>query len=141
MWERMWRSALAALDQQGKLDWFLAFLDGAFAPAKWGGKQVGVTKKGKGTKWMVVVGGTGRPLGVHLEGANTAEVKLAEQALDTIGVSRPRGRPKRRPEQLVAERGHDRMIGARDAVPSDAVASASASRRSDARRVPLPRYS
>jgi hypothetical protein len=51
--------------------------------------------------------GNGLPLGFHLASAGTAEVKLAEQTLDTLGVSRPRGRPKRRPEKLVADRGYD----------------------------------
>jgi transposase len=107
VWEHVWRAALAALDRQGKLDWSMAFLDGSFAPAKRGGEQVGLTKKGKGTKWMVVVDGNGLPLGFHLDSANIAEVKLAEQTLDTISVPRPRGRPKRRPEKLVADRGYD----------------------------------
>jgi hypothetical protein len=85
----------------------MSFLDGSFASAKNGGEKVGTTKKGKGTKWMLVVDGNGLPLGFHLESANTAEVKLAEQTLDTISVPRPRGRPKRRPEKLVADRGYD----------------------------------
>ena len=38
---------------------------------------------------------------------NIAEVRLAEQTLDTIRFARPRGRPKRRPEKLVADRGYD----------------------------------
>jgi transposase len=107
VWERIWRAALATLDQQSKLDWSITFLDGSFAPAKRGGEHVGVTKKGKGTKWMLVVDGNGLPLGFHLESANVAEVKLAEQTLDTIRVARPRGRPKRRPQKLVADRGYD----------------------------------
>jgi transposase len=107
VWERIWRAALAALDQQGRLDWSMAFLDGSFAPAKNGGEKVGLTKKGKGTKWMLVVDGHGLPLGFHLDSAHTAEVKLAEQTLDTIRVARPRGHPKRRPDKLVADRGYD----------------------------------
>jgi transposase len=106
VWERIWRTALATLDQQGQLDWIMAFLDGSFAPAKKGGDKVGLTKKGKGTKWMLVVEGNGLPFGFHLASASTAEVQLAEQTLDTIGVSRPRGRPKQRPERLVADRGY-----------------------------------
>src|SRR5215470_3893888 len=51
VWECIWRAALAALDQQGKLDWSIAFLYGSFAPARRGGELGGVTKKGKGTKW------------------------------------------------------------------------------------------
>jgi transposase len=107
VWERIWRAALAALDWQGQLDWSMAFLDGSFAPAKRGGEQFGVTKKGKGTKWMLVVDGQGLPLGFHLAGANQAEVRLAEQTLDSIRVTRPHGRPKRRPAKLVADRGYD----------------------------------
>jgi transposase len=107
VWDRIWRAALAVLDLQGQLDWSIAFLDGLFAPAKKGGDKVGVTKKGKGTKWMLVVDGNGLPLGLHLDSAGRAEVRLAEQALDTISVARPRGRPRQRPEKLVADRGYD----------------------------------
>jgi transposase len=85
----------------------MAFLDGSFAPAKKGGDKVGLTKKGKGTKWMLVVDGNGLPLGFHLDSANKAEVKLAEQTLDTIRVVRLRAHPKQRPEKLVADRGYD----------------------------------
>jgi transposase len=107
VWERIWRVALATLDRQGQLDWTRAFLDGSFAPAKNGGEKIGITKKGKGTKWMLVVEGSGLPLGFRLESANVAEVTLAEQTLDTIGVPRSRGHPKRRPQKLVADRGYD----------------------------------
>src|SRR5262245_31519180 len=107
VWERIWRAALAALDQQGLLDWSMAVLDGSFASAKRGGEKVGVTKKGKGTKWMLMVEGNGLPLGFHLESAKVAEVKLAEQTLDSIRVIRPRGRLRRRPQKLVADRGYD----------------------------------
>ncbi|HEY1391495.1 MAG TPA: IS5 family transposase [Ktedonobacterales bacterium] len=107
IWERIWRTALAALDRREMLDWSMAFLDGSFAPAKKGGEKVGLTKKGKGTKWMLVIDGNGLPLGFHLDSANTAEVRLAEQTLDTVAVERPRGRPRRRPEKLVADRAYD----------------------------------
>ena len=107
VWERIWRATLAALDHQGKLDWSKAFLDGSFAPAKKGGDKVGLTKKGKGTKWMLVIDGNGLPLGFYLDSAASVEVRLAEQTLDTVSVARPRGRPRRRPEKLVADRGYD----------------------------------
>jgi transposase len=105
--ERIWRAALAALDQHGQLDWSMAFLDGSFVPAKKGGEYVGLTRKGKGTKWMLVVDGNGLPLGFHLDTANRAEARLAQQTLDTINVARSRGRPKQRPKKLVADRGYD----------------------------------
>src|SRR5258708_2951765 len=107
IWEYVWRVALAALDQQGQLDWSMAFLDGSFVPAKKGGDQVGLTRKGKGTKWMLVVEGNGLPLGFHLDSASRAEVRLAEQTLDTLSVVRPRARPPQRPEKLGADRGYD----------------------------------
>src|SRR5258705_3398425 len=107
IWERIWRAALAALDQHGQLDWSMAFLDGSFVPAKKGGEYVGLTRKGKGTKWMLVVDGNGLPLGFHLDSANKAEVRLAEQTLDTIKVPHPRGRPRQRPTKLVADRAYD----------------------------------
>jgi transposase len=107
VWERIWRAALSTLDQQGQLDWSMAFLDGSFAPAKRGGEKVALTKKGKGTKWMLVVDGNGLPLGFHLDSARFAEVRLAERTLDTVSVARRRSRPRQRPEKLVADRGYD----------------------------------
>jgi transposase len=105
--EGIWRAALVVLDTQGKLDWLMAFLDGSFVPAKKGGEHVDLTRKGKGTKWMLVVDGNGLPLGFHLDSAARAEVRLAQQTLDTINVARPHGRPKQRPVKLVADRGYD----------------------------------
>ncbi len=107
VWERIWRSALSALARHGKRDWTMAVRDGSFAPAKNGGDKVGLTKKGKGTKWMLVVDGDGLPLGFHLASASTAEVRLAAQILDTISVARPHDRPTCRPERLVADRAYD----------------------------------
>jgi transposase len=55
IWERIWRAALATRDRQRQLDWTdwtdwaIAFLDGSFVASKWGGEQVGLTRKGKGT--------------------------------------------------------------------------------------------
>lgn len=82
IWERIWRAALAALDADGERDWSMAFLDGSFAPAKNGGDAVGLTRKGTGTKWTLVVDGNGVPLGFHPDGADAADVRLAEQTLD-----------------------------------------------------------
>jgi transposase len=56
---------------------------------------------------MLVVDGNGTPIGMHLASAQEAEVSLAEQTLDSVRVARPRGRPKQRPRQLVADRGYD----------------------------------
>jgi hypothetical protein len=85
----------------------MGFLDGSFVPANKGGEKVGLTKKGKGTKWMLVIEGNGLPLGFHLDSARLAEVRLAERTLDTVLVARRRGRPRQRPDKLVADRGYD----------------------------------
>ena len=57
---------------------------------------------------MVLVDGAGLPLGVHLSPANLAEVQLAEATLATVAVPRAgRGRPKQKPQRIVADRGYD----------------------------------
>lgn len=99
---------MSELDQGGKLDWQETFLDGSFASAKKGGDGVGKTKRGKGTKWMVVVAGAGVPLGSQFTSALPAEVKLAESTLDAIAVPRKgRGRPQKRPWRVIAGRAYD----------------------------------
>ncbi len=70
---------------------------------------MGKTKRGKGTKWMVLVDGAGTPLGAYLDSASPAEVTLLEETLDTVAVRRTGqpGRPRKRPERLVADRAYD----------------------------------
>jgi transposase len=57
IWLTIWRAFLAELNQREQLDWSESFLDGSFAPAKKGARKSEKTKRGKGTKWMVVVDG------------------------------------------------------------------------------------
>ena len=78
-----------------------------FRTGEKGGSAVGKTKRGKGTKWMVLVDGQGLPLGVRLESASPAEVKLAEATLSEVRVPRPRGRPRQKPKRVIADRGYD----------------------------------
>ena len=40
-WERIWRRLLQELDEQGKVEWTRAFLDGTFVPAKRGARKSG----------------------------------------------------------------------------------------------------
>jgi transposase len=106
IWEKIWRSLLVVLDDQDKLEWDKAFLDGSFVPAKKGGAGVGKTKSGKGTKVMLVADGYGLPIGFRLASANHHEVKLAPSTLQNVWVPRG-GRPKQRPKELVADRAYD----------------------------------
>jgi hypothetical protein len=49
-----------------------------FCASQKGGAAVGKTKRGKGTKWMVLVDGQGLPLGVRLESVSPGEATLAD---------------------------------------------------------------
>jgi DDE family transposase len=105
---KIWRTFLSELNEHQEWKWSESFLDGSFAPAK-KGCGVGKTKRGKGTKWMVVVDGRGLPLGNYLHSASPGEVKLAETTLATIRVARTHhaGRPKQKPVRVIADKAHD----------------------------------
>jgi len=62
---------------------------------------VGKTKRGKGTKLLVVASGGGLPVGVHLGSASPHETTLIEAALDRSVL------PSDGPHCLVADRGYD----------------------------------
>jgi transposase len=56
---------------------------------------------------MVLADGEGIPLGVRLESASPAEVTLAEVTLGEVSVPQPRGRPRQKPERVIADAGYD----------------------------------
>ena len=56
---------------------------------------------------MVVVDGSGVPLGSQLASASPAEVTLAESTLRKISVPQRRGLPRTRPLRVIADRGYD----------------------------------
>lgn len=67
------------------------------------GAKVGKTKRGKGTKLMVLADGAGTPLGIHVDAASPAEVRLLEPTLDQFdenGLTQ-------QPERLIADRAYD----------------------------------
>jgi transposase len=70
---------------------------------------VGKTKKGKGTKIMMVTDGEGLPLSAHIDSASPAQVTLLETTLDKITVGRKgtAGRPRKHPDRLIADRAYD----------------------------------
>ena len=109
VWLTIWRAFLAELNQREQLDWSESFLDGSFAPAKKTGSLVGKTKRGKGTKWRVVVDGQGIPLGKQFYSASPNEVRLAEETLAAIRVTRQHrgGRPRQKPQRVIADRAYD----------------------------------
>ena len=78
-----------------------------FCSGEKGGAAVGKTKRGKGTKWMVLADGEGIPLGVRLESASPGEVTLAEATLAEVRVPQPIGPPREKPVRVIADRGYD----------------------------------
>ena len=68
--------------------------------------MVGTTKKGKGTKRMVLADGAGTPLGVYVAQAMPAEVKLLERTFNNGRTGGCRAK-RRRPKRLMADRGYD----------------------------------
>jgi transposase len=72
------------------------------------GLAVGTTRRGKGTKCVVVVDGRGVPVGAQLASAQISEHRLAESTLDTVKVPRRGpGRPRSRLRRVIADRGYD----------------------------------
>jgi transposase len=80
-----------------------------FRSGKKRGSKVGKTKRGKGTKWMVVVDGKGVPLGKQLYSASPHEARLAEETVTSIRVTRRRrgGRPRQKPQRVIGDRAYD----------------------------------
>ncbi|TCK75850.1 DDE family transposase [Acidipila rosea] len=73
-----------------------------------GGSGVGKTRRGKGTKCMVVVAGRGVPVGAQLASAQISEHQLAESTLATVNVLRTDpGRPRSRLRRVITDRGYD----------------------------------
>jgi transposase len=100
----------AGLGGAGGVDESLAVVSGReFCSREKRGCGVGKTKRGKGTKWMVVVDGRGLPLGDYLHSASPAEVRLAETTLATIRVGRRHraGRPRQKPVRVIADKAYD----------------------------------
>ena len=73
-----------------------------------GGSAVGKSRRGKGTKCMVVVDGQGVPVGVQLASAQIAECRLAETTVQQVKVPRVGcGRPRSHLRRVIADRGYD----------------------------------
>ena len=66
-----------------------------------------MTRKGKGTKWTILVDKHGTLLAGVLDSAQRHELALAAPVLAAVAVPQARGRPRQRPDRLVADRGYD----------------------------------
>ncbi|TXN41390.1 IS5 family transposase [Methylobacterium sp. WL93] len=112
VWTRLHQVLLGRLYEVGQLDWSRASLDSASVPAKKRGSATGPnpTDRGKpGTKRHLVVDARGTPLGLTFTGANRHDSVMMAPTLDAIppvGSGR-RGRPRRRPHKLHADKAYD----------------------------------
>lgn len=94
-------TALAGeLSRRGAIDVREAFIDASFAPAKKGGRRVGKTKRGKGTKIMAIADRNGLPVSVCVESATPHEVTLAMSTLLQMVVADA-------PQNLIGDNAYD----------------------------------
>ena len=111
VWRRLHRALLDEIGKTGLLEWSRASLDSASVPAKKGGEDTGpspVDRGRAGTKHHLLVDKRGVPLAVAVSAANVHDSKLLEEVVDSVGpVKGRRGRPRKRPDKLHADKGYD----------------------------------
>jgi transposase len=111
VWDRLHEVLLAKLEHADKIDWSRAVADSASVRAVFGGQKIGPnpTDRAKpGSKHHVLTDAGGLPLSAKLTGANTPDVKQLIPLVDAIPPVRgKRGRPRRRPKQVLADRAYD----------------------------------
>lgn len=111
-WEQIHHILLDDLQEAGKLDWSRASLAASNLPAKKRGSQTGPnpTDHGRpGSKHHVIVERHGIPLATQVGPANQHDSKVFEALIDAIPAVRneQRGRPRRRPGKLHADKEYD----------------------------------
>ncbi|MGW3027474.1 IS5 family transposase [Streptomyces sp. NPDC001221] len=111
VWQRLHESLLAELNAAGALDWSRAVIDGSHVRAMKGGPKTGpspVDRARTGSKHHVITEGHGIPLAVSLTGGNRNDVTQLIPLIQAVPPVRGRrGRPRRRPVALYADRGYD----------------------------------
>lgn len=88
------------LVETGRIDLDECFVDATFAPAKGGGEEVGLTRKGKGTKMQLVVDAQGLPLAVSTAAASTGETAMVQMTLGFLDPLPP-------PPRLIGDKAYD----------------------------------
>ena len=96
----------------GRCDRLVYFCHGQLlsAGAFWGAKTgPNPTDRGKnGSKRHLIVDGQGTPLAIEHTGANVHDSEMAIALVDGIPpIKQPRGRPRRRPDEVLADRAYD----------------------------------
>jgi putative transposase len=99
VFQSLWKKSLLEYDRRRRIQWKWQSLDCTFAKAPLGGEKTGKnpTDRGKlGTKRSMMTDARGVPLSIVIAGANTPDMRLAEETLDSIPIHRPRPKPYRR---------------------------------------------
>jgi transposase len=96
----------------GRCDRLVLFCDGQlFSPRTFWGAKTGPnpTDRGKnGSKRHLIVDGQGTPLAIEHTGANVHDSEMAIALVDGIPpIKQPRGRPRKRPDEVLADRAYD----------------------------------
>ncbi|WP_461145135.1 IS5 family transposase [Salinifilum aidingensis] len=102
---------LAELHAAGQIDWSRAIADSSHVRAKKRGSATGPSPvdRGKtGSKHHLITNGGGLPLAAILTGGNRNDITQLLPLVDAIPPVRGRpGRPRHKPDVLVADRGYD----------------------------------
>ncbi|MEW2615822.1 IS5 family transposase [Streptomyces sp. NPDC047880] len=111
VWDRLHVLLLEKLRSKNQLDWSRAVIDSSHVRAARPGPKSGsspVDRARPGSKHHLIVDGQGIPLAVSLTGGNRNDATQLEPLLDKIlAVAGRAGRPRRRPDALLADRGYD----------------------------------
>lgn len=116
VWQHVFDALRRLADQEGRLDWSKHFVDGTVvrahvsaAGARGGqeGEALGRSRGGFTTKIHLRAEGNGQPFAFVLSGGERHEAAFFEPLMRVGAVRRGgRGRPKLRPEKLVADKGY-----------------------------------
>nr|WP_246150359.1 IS5 family transposase [Streptomyces qinzhouensis] len=111
VWPRLHEVLLAELRSANALDFSRAAVDGSHVRALKGGAKTGrspVDRGRTGSKHHLITDATGIPLGATLTGGNRNDVTQLIPLLQAVPPVRgKRGRPRRRPDVVLGDRGYD----------------------------------
>ncbi|MFC7310575.1 IS5 family transposase [Streptomyces monticola] len=111
VWPRLHEVLLAKLRSANVLDFSRAAVDGSHIRAPKGGSKTGrspVDRGRAGSKHHVITDATGIPLAATLTGGNRNDVTQLIPLLQAVPrVRGKRGRPRRRPDVVMGDRGYD----------------------------------
>lgn len=111
VWDKLHAVLLARLHGAERIDWSRAVIDSSSIRALQRGGHTGpspVDRRKPGTKHHLITDAGGIPLAVRLTGANrhdSTQLRALVQAVPPVRGRR--GRPRRRPKALLADRGYD----------------------------------